>query len=66
VQGAALVVLPGDRVGYTHVTSGSSVATSQGGGIFKAAGTVSLTSSAVAGNLPDNCEPTASIAGCTG
>jgi hypothetical protein len=37
-----------------------------GGGIFNNGGTVSLTHSNVAGNAVDNCEPTNSIAGCTG
>lgn len=37
-----------------------------GGGIFNNGGTVSLSNSTVAGNTPDNCEPTNSIAGCTG
>jgi hypothetical protein len=37
-----------------------------GGGIFNSGGTVTLSNSAVTGNNPDNCEPTNSIAGCTG
>jgi hypothetical protein len=37
-----------------------------GGGIFNSGGTVALSNSAVTGNNPDNCEPTNSIAGCTG
>jgi hypothetical protein len=38
-----------------------------GGGIYSVpGGVVSLASSSVNGNHPDNCEPLASIAGCTG
>jgi hypothetical protein len=38
-----------------------------GGGIYSVpGGAVSLKATLVSGNLPDNCEPTASIAGCTG
>jgi hypothetical protein len=33
-----------------------------GGGIFRSSGTVTLVTTVVAGNTPDNCEPT--IAGC--
>ena len=37
-----------------------------GGGIANQGGTVTLTSTLVAGNSPDNCEPPGTIAGCTG
>jgi hypothetical protein len=37
-----------------------------GGGIFNNAGTVTLSNTAVTGNVVDNCEPLNSIAGCTG
>jgi len=37
-----------------------------GGGIFNNGGSVTLQDSAVTGNVVDNCEPTGSIAGCTG
>jgi len=37
-----------------------------GGGIFTVGGTVTLSAGTVAGNNPDNCEPTGTIAGCTG
>jgi hypothetical protein len=37
-----------------------------GGGIFNNGGTVTLQSSLVTGNHVDNCEPTNTIAGCTG
>ncbi len=36
------------------------------GGIFNGGGSVTLSNTAVTGNTPDNCEPTGSIAGCTG
>jgi predicted outer membrane repeat protein len=36
-----------------------------GGGIFNNGGTVTLQASMVTGNQVDNCEPTATIAGCT-
>ncbi len=35
-----------------------------GGGIFNRGGTVTLSDTKVTDNLVDNCEPTASIAGC--
>jgi hypothetical protein len=39
----------------------------EGGGIFNAAGgTVTLASTLVSGNTPDNCEPPGSISGCIG
>ncbi len=42
-------------------------ATLGGGGIYSVTGgVVSLTSTSVVANHPDNCEPLASIAGCTG
>ena len=37
-----------------------------GGGIFNSGGTVTLASTFISGNNPDNCEPTGTIAGCTG
>jgi hypothetical protein len=50
---------------HSQVTGDS--ATLGGGGINNVTGgVVTLTSSPVIGNHPDNCEPTASIAGCTG
>ncbi len=39
---------------------------SEGGGIFNGAGTVTLSLSPVVGNVPDNCSPPGSVAGCTG
>ncbi len=41
-------------------------ASSEGGGIFNGAGTVTLSLSPVVGNAPDNCRPLGSVAGCTG
>jgi hypothetical protein len=37
-----------------------------GGGIFTNGGTVTLAATSVTGNHPDNCEPPATIAACTG
>ena len=37
-----------------------------GGGIANQGGTVTLTGTRVAGNIPDNCEPPGTIPGCTG
>jgi hypothetical protein len=37
-----------------------------GGGIFNNNGTVTLSNTNVSGNIVDNCEPTNTIAGCTG
>jgi predicted outer membrane repeat protein len=53
-------------VAGTHITGNR--APGGGGGIFVDGpdGTVTLTSSPVTGNKPDNCEPPGSITGCTG
>jgi hypothetical protein len=37
-----------------------------GGGIANLGGTVTLKGTRVAGNIPDNCEPLGTIAGCAG
>jgi hypothetical protein len=37
-----------------------------GGGIFNSGGTITLASTSVTSNSPDNCEPLSSIAGCIG
>jgi hypothetical protein len=37
-----------------------------GGGIFNFRGTVTLSDTRVTGKVVDNCEPTNTIAGCTG
>jgi hypothetical protein len=39
---------------------------SEGGGIFNGAGTVTLNLSPVVANVPNNCSPPGSVAGCTG
>jgi hypothetical protein len=49
------------RVSHSLVFHNSAA---HGGGIFNNAGTVTLSQSAVIGNVVDNCEPTNSIAGC--
>jgi hypothetical protein len=41
-------------------------ASGSGGGIVNQDGTVTLIGTRVAGNVPDNCEPPGTIAGCTG
>jgi predicted outer membrane repeat protein len=51
----------------SHSQVNGNTATLGGGGIYSVTGgAVSLTSTSVNGNHPDNCEPLASIAGCTG
>jgi hypothetical protein len=51
----------------SHSLVNGNTATLGGGGIYSVTGgAVSLTSTSVNGNNPDNCEPLASIAGCTG
>jgi hypothetical protein len=50
-------------VKHSQVKSNSAA---HGGGIFNNGGSVTLQDSAVTGNVVDNCEPTGSIAGCTG
>ena len=50
-----------------HSQVNGNSATLGGGGIYSVlGGAVSLTSTSVNGNNPDNCEPLASITGCTG
>jgi hypothetical protein len=57
--------LVGGPVTLNHSqVSGNTAA--HGGGIFNSGGTVTLASTSVSGNNPDNCEPTGTIAGCTG
>jgi len=52
---------------HSQVIGNSASATMGGGGIYSVTGgVVSLTSTYVIGNHPDNCAPLASIAGCTG
>jgi predicted outer membrane repeat protein len=44
----------------------SNYAEDGGGGIYNYYGSVTLSRTKVSGNAPDNCEPTGSIAGCSG
>jgi hypothetical protein len=44
----------------------ASGATAQGGGIYNNGGAVTLSKTRVKKNLPDNCEPTGTIAHCSG
>ncbi|MEV7522379.1 hypothetical protein [Streptomyces sp. NPDC091371] len=56
------------NVGTTSLT-GSAVTGNRaaaGGGVFEAAGAVTLSATAVAANTPDNCAPQGSVPGCTG
>jgi hypothetical protein len=60
------MTVPGTlTINHSQVTSNS--ATKGGGGIYnEPGGTVSLASTSITGNHPDNCEPISTIAGCTG
>jgi predicted outer membrane repeat protein len=54
--------------GTVHVTDGqivSNTATEGGGGIYNDDGYVTLTTTSVINNIPDNCEPVNTISGCT-
>jgi hypothetical protein len=66
-NGAAMgkMSLPGGDVSLTHSEVRQNSA-AHGGGIFNNGGTVTLSDTNVSGNVVDNCEPTNSIAGCTG
>jgi predicted outer membrane repeat protein len=70
--GGAIFVDNGTAVSLTGTTVSSNIAGTDGGGIYVAPagfgspGTVSLTSSTVTNNLPDNCAPSGAVAGCTG
>ena len=57
--------LPGGAL-TLHNSQVTGNSASHGGGIFNNAGTVTLSNTAVTGNVVDNCEPLNSIAGCTG
>ena len=54
----------GDLTLNHSVVSNNSAA--HGGGVFNNGGTVTLSNTKVTGNVVDNCEPTNTIAGCTG
>jgi hypothetical protein len=57
--GSGVLTIKGSKI-TGNFASGS------GGGIVNQDGTVTLTGTLVAGNVPDNCEPPGTIAGCTG
>jgi hypothetical protein len=57
--GSGVLTITGSKI-TGNVASGSA------GGILNLDGTVTLTGTLVAGNVPDNCEPPGTIAGCTG
>jgi hypothetical protein len=59
------MALAGGALTLNHsVVTGNTAA--HGGGIFNNGGTVTLSATSITGNNPDNCEPTGTIAGCTG
>lgn len=63
--GGAFYVADGADLGLTSVEVVANLATEDGGGIYNSSGgTVSLSSSIVVGNSPDNCAPLGSVAGC--
>src|SRR5215467_13950428 len=53
------LAMTGSRVLDNTAAAGGGIANQEGG-------TVTLTGTRVAGNIPDNCEPPGTIAGCTG
>jgi hypothetical protein len=57
--GSGVLTIKGSRVTGNFASGG-------GGGIVNQGGTVTLKGTRVAGNVPDNCEPPGTIAGCTG
>jgi hypothetical protein len=57
--GSGVLTIKGSKI-TGNFASGS------GGGIVNKDGTVTLTGTRVAGNVPDNCEPPGTITGCTG
>ena len=58
--------LPGGTLNITLSLITENTATLGGGGIFNVQAPVTLTHTLVFANHPDNCEPTATITGCTG
>jgi hypothetical protein len=55
------------KITSSSVSSNRAVATTaEGGGIFNNGSTVTLVSSVVAGNTPNNCRPPGSVPGCSG
>jgi len=57
--GSGVLTITGSKI-TGNIASGSA------GGILNMGGTVTLKGTLVAGNVPDNCEPPGTIAGCTG
>jgi predicted outer membrane repeat protein len=55
-----------DSLAIDHTLIAHNDATVGGGGIYNDDSTVTLTDTGVLGNVPDNCEPVGTIAGCTG
>jgi len=59
VPGSGVLTINGSKITGNSASGG-------GGGILNGDGTVTLTGTQVAGNVPDNCEPPGTITGCTG
>jgi hypothetical protein len=71
--GGGIFVDSGTTVSISGTTVSNNDAGTDGGGIYVGppslgfpAGTVSLVNSTVTNNLPDNCAPSGTVAGCTG
>jgi hypothetical protein len=58
--------LPGGMLTLNHSQVTANSAALGGGGIFNVGGVVSLASTSISGNNPDNCLPHGSISGCAG
>ena len=58
--------LPGGTLTINHAQITGNTAGLGGGGIFNVNAAVTLRSTSVTGNHPDNCEPAGTITGCTG
>ena len=50
----------------TDRTVSNNTAFTDGGGIYVSTGTVTLQSTTITGNVPDNCAPAGSVSGCSG
>ena len=59
VPGSGVLTIMGSKITGNSASGGA-------GGILNGGGTVTLKGTRVAGNVPDNCEPPGTIAGCTG
>jgi hypothetical protein len=62
--GRALITYSVVRANFALNNAGNG--NSAGGGVFNAAGTVTVRRSLINRNVPDNCAPPNTIAGCTG